>query len=141
MRNWISTLRASAVKVVLATVATVFEEDRVDRDVKGGADHPRDRAGTFDPKLIAKYQRRFPDFDAKIISMYARGMKVREIQGHLEELYGLDVSPDLISAVTDAGGGRRRPNRPQHQGVRARQSNRQGHHTQSTDLTEPSRFS
>lgn len=56
----------------------------------------------FDPKLIAKYQRRFPDFDEKIISMYARGMTVREIRGHLEELYGIDVSPDLISAVTDA---------------------------------------
>lgn len=63
---------------------------------------PRDRAGTFDPKLIAKYQRRFPDFDEKIVSMYARGMSVREIRGHLEELYGIDVSPDLISAVTDA---------------------------------------
>jgi putative transposase len=63
---------------------------------------PRDRAGTFDPKLIAKYQRRFPDFDEKIISMYARGMSVREIRGHLEELYGIEVSPDLISAVTDA---------------------------------------
>src|SRR6188768_1047335 len=63
---------------------------------------PRNRAGTFDPKLIAKYQRRFPDFDGKIISMYARGMTVREIRGHLEELYGIDVSPDLISAVTDA---------------------------------------
>ena len=63
---------------------------------------PRDRAGTFDPQLIAKYQRRFPDFDDKIISMYARGMSVREIRGHLEELYGIDVSPDLISAVTDA---------------------------------------
>jgi len=63
---------------------------------------PRDRSGTFDPKLIAKYQRRFPDFDDKIISMYARGMSVREIRGHLEELYGIDVSPDLISAVTDA---------------------------------------
>lgn len=63
---------------------------------------PRDRAGSFDPKLIAKYQRRFPDFDHKIISMYARGMTVREIRGHLEELYGIDVSPDLISAVTDA---------------------------------------
>jgi putative transposase len=58
--------------------------------------------GTFDPKLIAKYQRRFPDFDDKIISMYARGMTVREIRGHLEELYGIDVSPDLISTVTDA---------------------------------------
>jgi putative transposase len=63
---------------------------------------PRDRDGTFDPKLIAKYQRRFPGFDAKIISMYARGMTVREIQGHLEEIYGLEVSPDLISTVTDA---------------------------------------
>src|ERR1700685_1591424 len=63
---------------------------------------PRDRAGTFDPELIAKCQRRFPDFDEKIISMYARGMTVREIRGHLEELYGIDVSPDLISAVTDA---------------------------------------
>jgi putative transposase len=63
---------------------------------------PRDREGTFDPKLIAKYQRRFPGFDAKIISMYARGMSVREIQGHLVEIYGLDVSPDLISTVTDA---------------------------------------
>ena len=63
---------------------------------------PRDRAGTFDPKLIAKYQRRFPDFDDKIISMYARGMTVREIRGHLEELYGIDVSPYLISTITDA---------------------------------------
>jgi putative transposase len=63
---------------------------------------PRDREGTFDPKLIAKYQRRFPGFDTKIISMYARGMSVREIQGHLTEIYGLDVSPDLISTVTDA---------------------------------------
>jgi putative transposase len=63
---------------------------------------PRDRAGRFDPKLIAKYQRRFPDFDDKIISMYARGMTVREIRGHLEELYGIEVSPDLISTVTAA---------------------------------------
>jgi hypothetical protein len=65
-------------------------------------DIPRDRAGTFDPQLIAKYQRRFPDFDDKIISMYARGMSVRAIRDHLEELYGIDVSPDLISTVTDA---------------------------------------
>jgi putative transposase len=63
---------------------------------------PRDRSGSFDPKLIAKYQRRFPDFDEKIISMYARGLSVREIRGHLEEIYGIEVSPDLISAVTDA---------------------------------------
>jgi putative transposase len=63
---------------------------------------PRDRQSTFDPQLIAKYQRRFPGFDDKIVSMYARGMSAREIVGHLRELYGLDVSPDLISAVTDA---------------------------------------
>src|ERR671910_1839003 len=63
---------------------------------------PRDRLSTFDPQLIAKYQRRFPGFDDKIVSMYARGMSTREIQGHLRELYGIDVSPDLISAVTDA---------------------------------------
>jgi putative transposase len=53
---------------------------------------PRDREGTFDPKLIARYQRRFPGFDEKIVSMYARGMTVREIQGHLLELYGLEVA-------------------------------------------------
>jgi len=65
-------------------------------------DIPRDRQSTFDPQLIAKYQRRFPGFDDKIISMYARGMSTREIVGHLRELYGVEVSPDLISAVTDA---------------------------------------
>lgn len=65
-------------------------------------DVPRDRTGSFDPQLIAKYQRRFPGFDDKIISMYARGMSTREITGHLHELYGIDVSPDLISTVTDA---------------------------------------
>ena len=63
---------------------------------------PRDRQASFDPQLIAKYQRRFPGFDDKIISMYARGMSTREIVGHLRDLYGIDVSPDLISAVTDA---------------------------------------
>jgi putative transposase len=63
---------------------------------------PRDRQASFEPQLIAKYRRRFPDFDEKIISLYARGLTVREIQGHLRELYGVDVSPDLISTVTDA---------------------------------------
>ena len=63
---------------------------------------PRDRRSSFDPQLIAKYQRRFPGFDDKIVSMYARGMSTREIVGHLHELYGIEVSPDLISAVTDA---------------------------------------
>ena len=63
---------------------------------------PRDRLSTFDPQLIAKYRRRLPGFDDKVISMYARGLSVREIQAHLAELYGIEVSPDLISAVTDA---------------------------------------
>jgi putative transposase len=63
---------------------------------------PRDRQASFDPQLIARYQRRFPGFDDKIVSMYARGMSTREITGHLRELYGIEVSPDLISAVTDA---------------------------------------
>ena len=63
---------------------------------------PRDRQARFDPQLIAKYQRRFPGFDDKIVSMYARGMSTREIAGHLRELYAVDVSPDLISRVTDA---------------------------------------
>lgn len=63
---------------------------------------PRDRAGSFEPKLVAKGQTRFDGFDDKILSLYARGMTVREIQGHLAELYGVEVSPDLISRVTDA---------------------------------------
>ncbi|WP_213256409.1 IS256 family transposase, partial [Bradyrhizobium sp. sBnM-33] len=63
---------------------------------------PRDRAGSFEPLLIAKGQTRFDGFDDKILSLYARGMTVREIQGHLSELYGTEVSPDLISRVTDA---------------------------------------
>jgi transposase-like protein len=63
---------------------------------------PRDRGGTFEPKLIPKGQTRFEGFDDRILSLYARGMTVREIQGHLTEIYGIDVSPDLISRVTDA---------------------------------------
>src|ERR1700747_719832 len=63
---------------------------------------PRERAGSFEPQLIAKGQTHFPGFDDKILSLYARGMTVREIQGHLAELYATDVSPDLISRVTDA---------------------------------------
>ncbi|MFS2023214.1 IS256 family transposase [Massilia sp. CT11-137] len=64
-------------------------------------DIPRDRQATFEPQLVAKYQRRLPGFDDQVISMYARGMSVREIQGHLQQLYGLNVSPDLISTITD----------------------------------------
>lgn len=63
---------------------------------------PRDRAGSFEQQLIAKGQSRFDGFDDKILSLYARGMTVREIQGSLAELYGAEVSPDLIRRVTDA---------------------------------------
>ena len=65
-------------------------------------DIPRDRQGRFDPVLIGKYQRRFPGFDDKIVAMYARGMSTRDIQAHIEEIYGIEVSPALVSAVTDA---------------------------------------
>jgi len=65
-------------------------------------DIPRDRHGRFDPVLIAKYQRRFPGFDDKIIAMYARGMSTRDIQAHIEEIYGIGISPELVSAITDS---------------------------------------
>lgn len=63
---------------------------------------PRDRNGTFEPKLIGKYQTRFEGFDDKILSMYALGMTVRDIQGHLLDMYGVEISPGLISEVTDS---------------------------------------
>jgi len=64
-------------------------------------DVPRDREGTFEPRLIGKHERRFTGFDDKILALYARGMTVREIQGFLADMYGIEVSPDLISTVTD----------------------------------------
>ena len=65
-------------------------------------DVPRDRAGSFEPVLIPKHERRFTGFDDKIVAMYARGMTMREIQGFLREQYDTDVSPEFISSVTDA---------------------------------------
>ena len=65
-------------------------------------DVPRDRAGSFEPLLIPKHERRFTGFDDKIVAMYARGMTIREIQGFLAEQYGTEVSPEFISSVTDA---------------------------------------
>ncbi len=76
------------------TVTT--ETGRIELDIT------RDRQATFDPQLIAKYQRRFPGFDDKIVSVYARGTSAREIAGHLRELCGIEVSPEPISAIIDA---------------------------------------
>lgn len=76
---------------------TVLTEDgEVDLEV------PRDRNGSFEPAIVPKGERRLDGFDDRILSLYARGMAVREIQGHLHELYRVEVSPDLISRVTDA---------------------------------------
>lgn len=63
---------------------------------------PRDRSGDFEPQIIPKHQRRFDGFDEKIISMYSHGMTTRDIQYHLKDMYNIDISPTLISQVTDA---------------------------------------
>jgi putative transposase len=63
---------------------------------------PRDRISTFEPQILPKHQTRFTGFDAKIVSMYARGMTTREMEGHLKEIYNVEVSPALISQVTEA---------------------------------------
>lgn len=63
---------------------------------------PRDRDGEFEPAIVPKHQREFKGFDDKILSMYSRGMTTREIQGHLKDIYGIDVSPELISRATDS---------------------------------------
>ncbi|HET7050133.1 MAG TPA: IS256 family transposase [Solirubrobacteraceae bacterium] len=65
-------------------------------------DTPRDRDGSFEPKLVRKRQRRFEGFDEKILALYSRGMSTRDIEAHLRELYGVSVGRDLISRVTDA---------------------------------------
>lgn len=62
---------------------------------------PRDRNGSFEPRILPKHERRWTGFDDKIISMYARGMSTRDIEAHLREIYGVDVSATLISQVTE----------------------------------------
>ncbi len=74
----------------------ITDDDKISIDV------PRDRDASFEPLIVKKGQRTFTGFNDKIISMYARGMTVAEIQGHLEEIYKVEVSPDFISNVTDA---------------------------------------
>jgi len=73
-------------------------------DGKVRIETPRDRDGGFEPLLLPKHARRFTAFDDSIVALYARGLTVREIQGYLAESYGTEVSPDLISTVTDGGG-------------------------------------
>ena len=68
---------------------------------KVGIDAPRDRDGSFDPKIVRKRQRRFQGFDDKILALYSRGLSTRDISAHLEEIYGVNVGRDLISRVTD----------------------------------------
>src|ERR1043165_1121849 len=63
---------------------------------------PRDRNSTFEPQVLPKHQTRFTGFDEKIVSLYARGMSTREIEGHIREIYGVEVSPGLVSQVTEA---------------------------------------
>jgi putative transposase len=80
---------------------------KTSKTVKTGAEDvdlsiPRDRKGKFEPQIVKKHQRRLPGFDDKVLALYARGMTTRDIQGHLEEMYDSEVSPSLISAVTDA---------------------------------------
>jgi len=80
---------------------------KTSKTVKTGAEDvaleiPRDRNGQFEPQLVKKHQRRLPGFDEKVLALYARGLTTRDIQSHLEEMYDSDVSPALISAVTDA---------------------------------------
>ena len=97
MRRWITTSPATIAPATRATAMAVITDTG-----KLAIDVPRDRQASFDSQLIARYQRRFPGFEDKIVSMYAPGMSTREITGHPHDLYGIDVSPDLISTVTDA---------------------------------------
>jgi putative transposase len=77
------------------TKSVVVADEEVELDI------PRDREGTFEPQVVKKGQRRIAGFDDQIIALYARGLSVREIQGHVKDMYDVDVSPDLISRVTD----------------------------------------
>ena len=63
---------------------------------------PRDCTSTFEPQILPKHQTRFTGFDDKIVSLYARGMTTRDVEGHLKEIYGVEVSPALVSQVTEA---------------------------------------
>ena len=100
MRRWTRIWRSARRGTTAATGTTrkrvLTDDGALDLEV------PRDRAGRFEPQLMEKYARRLPGFDDKVISMYARGMTTREIRDHVAELYGVTVSAELSSKVTDA---------------------------------------
>ncbi len=94
IRSRLAAPRTSATARPPKTLLTEQGEVRVDA--------PRDRDGSFEPKIVRKRQRRFVGFDDKILALYSRGLSTRDISAHLEEIYGVSVSRDLISKVTDA---------------------------------------
>ena len=102
MRRWKRIWDANASKhratTATATIASACSPTTVRLDLEV----PRDRQGRFEPQLVEKYARRLAGFDDKVISMYARGMTTREIRAHVAELYGVTVSAELVSKVTDA---------------------------------------
>ena len=85
-----------------ATPERVDAEDAGTEQGEVGIDTPRDRDGSFEPKIVRKRQRRFEGFDDKIIALYSRGLSTRDIQAYLKDIYGVEVGRDLISRVTDA---------------------------------------
>ena len=94
-----STTRAATTAATRATAAT--SKTRKGDFGEVPRETPRDRNGSYEPKIVSQGQTRLTGFDDKIISMYARGMRTRQIQGHLEEIYKVEVSPTLISNVTE----------------------------------------
>src|SRR5215467_5216368 len=107
MPNSTSTWMVSGLRAAPIAAMAISKKSVLTGTSKMTLSIPRDRAGTFDPKLIAKYRRRFPDFDDKIISMFARGMSVREIRGHLRRAlrHRRVGRPDLGGHRCGPGGG------------------------------------
>ncbi len=96
-RNDKSSLKENGNRRNGTSVKTVkFKHGEIELDI------PRDRASEFEPVIIKKHQRRFDGFDDAILSLYSRGLSTRDIKAHLEEIYGVEISPDLISSVTEA---------------------------------------
>ena len=95
-------VRLKKIRIAKSSTKSLICDRLITEDDKINIDVPRDRDSSFEPLIVKKGQRTFTGFDDKIISMYARGMTVSEISGHLQEIYGVEVSGDFISNVTDA---------------------------------------